>query len=636
MATKKTPAPEDPAAPKPKRARKAGAAAGKAGKAHPDTLTTDSDRAFMGKAVLPIVERDGPLLLALAEKSFPGLKEPEKRFFRNLGIVDFGDELPDEKDTTRTLRADRLAWTLLDRRALRLLTPLGVNVVGARITGEMNLNYCNTEVRLALNACNFENDIILRHASFASLSLEGSECRGLHADGLTIVSGMFLRGKATFMGEVNLSGAVIGGNLECDSSMFINPGGYALLADGIKVNGYIFMRERALFVGSVWLMGARIDKCLECNGSTFKNLEGGEALVADGIKVNGSVFLKEGSKFYGIVRFVRGEVGGNFECDGSFFKNEKASGMALYADGIKVKGNVFLRGGCAIIGIADFISAEVVGHFIYIDMKHQKAMSLCLSHARVGVLWDDNESWPKLNKLWLDGFQYGRLDERAFWDLAARLDWLSRHGNSGRFNPQPYEQLAAVYREAGYEREAREVLIAKHWRWLEQSRCGLPALRGALGQWPGWPASWKAVLPWLTTTLPVWLGKAAQPCWDRAGKWLSWMFGKICAFGYKPWQAVFWWVGLWTLITWPAVSLMAEHGWLVPTLVDMQAGSLKTIEFTASGFSFDLLTPIFDMGYLSAWTPENNAAALILLVLGTVGYILVALFAASITGLIRK
>ena len=37
-----------------------------------------------------------------------------------------------------------------------------------------------------------------------------------------------------------------------------------------------------------------------------------------------------------------------------------------------------------------------------------------------------------------------------------------------------------------------------------------------------------------------------------------------------------------------------------------------------------------------AWTPDNSIVTLLLLVQGTAGYILVALFAASITGLIWK
>lgn len=533
MPTKKTPAPEDPAAPKPKPPRKAGAGTGKAAKAHPDSLTTDDDRVFMGEAVLPIVERDGPLLLALAEKSFPGLEEAEKRFFRNLGIVYFGGELPDEDDETKTLRADRLAWALLDRRALRLLTPLGVMVRGANITGQLQLNHCQAGLRLKLDACRFEHQIQLEDGSLTLLSLEGSHCPGLYADRLMVKGSVFLSDQAAFTGEVRLLGAEIGGDLSCIGSAFTHP-----------------------------------------------------------------------------------------------------DGAALSADGLKVKGSVFLREGCEFTGLLDFTNATVEGHFIMCGISRME-WSLRLSHTRVGVLWDDQESWPKPGELWLDGFHYGRLDEKAEWDLAARLDWLSRHGNSGRFNPQPYEQLAAVYREAGFERRAREVLIAKNKQRLGERRSCLPSLRKLAESWPGRPRSLQAVLPWLFTTFPVWLGKSRGPCRSVAAYWLMWLFGKICAFGYKPWWAAAWWFGLWA-VTWRVVSLMAEGGWLVPTLVDMHASKLKPIDFTSSGFSFDLLTPIFDMGYLSAWTPENNAAALILLVLGTIGYILVALFAASITGLIRK
>lgn len=132
MPRKNTPPPEGPAAPpkaqKPPRQRKARAPA-------PAPSLLPEDRALMGEALATIAERDGELLLALARKAFPDLTPPEERFFRNLGMVDFGDDPPDKTDETRTLRADRLAWPLLDRRGLRLLTPLGVMVRDANITG---------------------------------------------------------------------------------------------------------------------------------------------------------------------------------------------------------------------------------------------------------------------------------------------------------------------------------------------------------------------------------------------------------------------------------------------------------------------------------------------------------------------
>jgi len=102
-----------------------------------------------------------------------------------------------------------------------------------------------------------------------------------------------------------------------------------------------------------------------------------------------------------------------------------------------------------------------------------------LGDAQVGELADDEKSWPKAGKLMLDGFVYTRLSwDTPCWaqdwtgkgrEHKGRLYWLSLQSS---FHPQPYEQLAKVFRDMGHEGEAREVEIAKRrklrpdlWFW---------------------------------------------------------------------------------------------------------------------------------------------------------------------------
>jgi hypothetical protein len=54
---------------------------------------------------------------------------------------------------------------------------------------------------------------------------------------------------------------------------------------------------------------------------------------------------------------------------------------------------------------------------------------------------------------------YEVLHEDPKVDVAARLDWLVRDQRG--YAPQPYEQLAAVYRKAGRDEDARRISIAK-------------------------------------------------------------------------------------------------------------------------------------------------------------------------------
>lgn len=315
----------------------------------------------------------------------------------------------------------------------------------------------------------------------------------------------------------------------------------------------------------------------------------------------------------GKASFLGALIHGDLDCAGGTFSNP--DGTALGADRLTVKGRLRLHEHkakqgdhpdkvtpCTIAGIASFINATVDGQCI-MRMLGRPSYALHLNHARVGVLCDDTTGWPDPGNICLDGFRYDRLDERSVWDLKPRLDWLGLHHCAKGFNPQPYEQLAKVYREAGYECEAKDVLIAKHWRWWEHNRQHPPLSAQASG---------------------------APRCAYRIDRWRAWLFGKICAFGYKPVRAVVWWLMLW-LATGVAVDWMAAEKWLVPG-----SGKAGTAGFVAPAYSFDLLTPILNLGCLSAWTPANSAAAYVLIVTASLGYLLVALFAASITGLIRK
>ena len=115
------------------------------------------------------------------------------------------------------------------------------------------------------------------------------------------------------------------------------------------------------------------------------------------------------------------------------------------------------------------------------DMRFAEAPGgrIELEHVKVGMLRDTRENWPEnINLL---GFEYGRFHSEAEQDVTERLDWLSRcpqqedADGRKRFDPEPYEQLANVYRKTGRLDDARTVLIEKEERsnkhikgWLQR------------------------------------------------------------------------------------------------------------------------------------------------------------------------
>jgi len=297
----------------------------------------------------------------------------------------------------------------------------GVRVKGALIVGALDFEAANVKCPLSLEQCWIPEQMIFTHASVSALDLSGSFVRrGINADGMRadhdvvlaegfvakgavslryatlggvlycdggsfvnetgnalsadridVKGSVFLRNDFSAKGGVRLVGAKIGGNLECDASSFENPTEYALSADRIDVTGGIFLRSRFGANGGVRLLGGKVGGNLDCNAGSFVN-DAGDALSADGIDVRGNIFLRSGFSAKGKVRFsAKGEVrflgakvGGTLDCsEGSFEKGsfENATGKALSADGIDVKGSILLRSDFSAKGEVRLLGANVGG-----------------------------------------------------------------------------------------------------------------------------------------------------------------------------------------------------------------------------------------------------------------------------------
>ena len=111
------------------------------------------------------------------------------------------------------------------------------------------------------------------------------------AQGIRVIGSLYMQ-QVRVTGEVNIVGAKIGGELLCGGSDFENPDKEkcALNASGIHVAGAVYFMRNFHAKGEVSLVGAKIGGQLACSGGTFEN-PGGVALNADGIRVKGSVVI---------------------------------------------------------------------------------------------------------------------------------------------------------------------------------------------------------------------------------------------------------------------------------------------------------------------------------------------------------
>jgi hypothetical protein len=102
----------------------------------------------------------------------------------------------------------------------------------------------------------------------------------------------------------------------------------------------------------VTLRGATIP-ALYLNGSHLPGLS------ADGVNVRGDVFLRKGFTAAGEVRLLGAQIGGQLACVGGSFSNQ--NGPALNADGVSVRGDVFLHEGFTATGEVRLLGAQIGG-----------------------------------------------------------------------------------------------------------------------------------------------------------------------------------------------------------------------------------------------------------------------------------
>jgi hypothetical protein len=273
-----------------------------------------------------------------------------------------------------------------------------------------------------------------------------------------------------------------------------------------------------------------------------------------------------GTQTKGEVRLLGTNIGGDLACDGATFENPK--GQALSAERLSVKGGLFWR-----------------------SMEKRPVGDINLMQAKVGQLVDDTASWPLAGNLWLDGFEYDAFTGHAPQTATERLDWLALQPEKP-CHPQPYEQLAKVFRQMGNEVDARKVLIAKQ-----------DALRkhGELG---------------------------------RLSKAWNWFLGVSIAYGYESWRVMVFMVVM-IMIGWGVFWGADANG----AMIDIKSNVPNP--FNAFVYSLEVFVPLVDLHQESYWLPDANAAYGWLLRLYfwvhiAFGWISSTLLVAALTGLVRK
>ena len=279
----------------------------------------------------------------------------------DLGVDDLARAA--EGGPERTVRAEvlaRLLWGNLTRGGRR---HRAIRICGARITGLLDLEAASLVCPLYLNACFFDEPIMLNEASAISIRMPGCHMPGLSAAQLTTRGDMVLDSGFKADGGIRLDGAKIGRQLILDSADLANPDGKALSASWITVGQSMLCRSGFIARGSVDLEGAHIGGILSMNGGSFIN-PADIAINAQRLTVDGAMYCRSGFRVQGELRLFGARIGGQFNLDEATL--DCPGGRALFANQLKVENSMFCRHGFTAKGEVLMEGARIGGRF---DLK---------------------------------------------------------------------------------------------------------------------------------------------------------------------------------------------------------------------------------------------------------------------------
>lgn len=181
------------------------------------------------------------------------------------------------------------------------LDPGGLKIVGATITGQLDLSDVVAKKPLVLRDCTTEQPVLLNRAQFSLLDLRGLVAPAVEARGLTVDH------------HLRLSGARLGAGESVD-------------ALHMRIGGSVYLDEGFHAPGSVTLSGSRVAGVLMFGGGRF---ESGLTLVD--LQVGDGIFLNSGCEVSGGGRHAAVRMRGT-RVDGQVVLREgrfSSSGVAL-------------------------------------------------------------------------------------------------------------------------------------------------------------------------------------------------------------------------------------------------------------------------------------------------------------------
>jgi hypothetical protein len=493
----------------------------------------------------------------------------------------------------RTIRAEVIAALLLGAAQAEAGRIAAVGLDGARVTGPLDLGHAVIAGPVRLRRCELDGVIDLTGAKTRDVDLAGSRLAGLTAP-LAEVDGNLSLAGCECSGPVVLTGAHVTGALDLQDARLSCPGAVALVGNRLVVDDDL-IALRASVDGELRLAGSRVGGSVLLAGAALRNA-GGYALHAPNMSAGARFLARDGFSAHGEVRLADLRVEGDVNFRNALLSNP--GGSALLASGLQAGGSVSLSGGFRAQG-AVRLSRSTIGGALFLDharlenpggdairCRNTRARTLHLTggleasgitdfrNSQFANIRDEAASWP--GQVRLSGLSYDELAPPL--SPAVRVQWLRRDVDG--YLPRNYETLAAMYRNAGDDSSARQVLLAK-----ERER--------------------RAQLPWY--------GQA----WSRLQE-------LTVGYGYRPLRAAAW------LLAFLAAGTLVFGLHHPPPLPGAPHPAFNPLIY-----ALDLLVPLVDLGQRDAYDPQGPQRWLAYLLIA-VGWIFVTTIAAGIARVLRR
>lgn len=237
------------------------------------------------------------------------------------------------------------------------LDPRGLRLVGARISGRLDLSGVTIPIPIALLNCHLPDGLDLSRSAAGLVDLRGSLIESNTLGAINVASARIgtldlhaaiVIGKATGHSAVNLRNTHIADDLIMTEAIVSSEGTGGVLADNLTVGGSARLQNMQVDASgetadALRLNNARVSGQIELISSRLDSRDGAaldaQGLVA-GLGLNLAQLSARGAGAQGAVTLVSAQIGKQLLAP--FAQLENASGPALTADGIRVDGDLNL------------------------------------------------------------------------------------------------------------------------------------------------------------------------------------------------------------------------------------------------------------------------------------------------------